>query len=308
MEQQQQQQKTERTEKQRAASRANGTKSRGPVTPEGKATCARNALRHGLTAFHLALTCEDQESFNMVLADYMDEYRPVDATETNRARLDAKYTHFAEPVQVAEAIESSLARTGSLPHLHRCQSRINREYFQALRMLRAIQKKSAAAFAEIDPTPMPEAAAQARYRTPQSGHPTPDDNPAQDNHEIAETDPAAMPQTATRARNQKPQSGTPSPQDNPAHTDHTTAETVPTPTPKASNQRPPHSSDPTLHNNCAIPETTPENSVPKTAFHGTAASNNRYPRPCDETTSTMTGVTPSSGANYNGGIQWHLQR
>ena len=274
----------------------------------------------------------------MVLADYMDEYRPVDATETNlverisfaqwqlyrawtaetailnieietnRARLDAKYTHFAEPVQVAEAIESSLARTGSLPHLHRCQSRINREYFQALRMLRAIQKKSAAAFAEIDPTPMPEAAAQARYRTPQSGHPTPDDNPAQDNHEIAETDPAAMPQTATRARNQKPQSGTPSPQDNPAHTDHTTAETVPTPTPKASNQRPPHSSDPTLHNNCAIPETTPENSVPKTAFHGTAASNNRYPRPCDETTSTTTGVTPSSGANYNGGIQWHLQR
>ena len=72
--------KVPRSEAQKTAARANGAKSQGPVTPKGKATSARNALRHGLTAFHLALTCEDQDAFNSVLADYMDEYRPVNAT------------------------------------------------------------------------------------------------------------------------------------------------------------------------------------------------------------------------------------
>jgi hypothetical protein len=162
-----------RSEAQIAAARRNGAKSKGPVTSEGKAASARNALRHGLTAFHLALSCEDQESFSLVLADYMDEYRPVGATETNlvkrvafaqwqmyrawtaetailnveietnRAKLDEKFTHFAEPVRVADAIESSLAHTASLPHLNRCLARINRGYFQSLKMLRAVQKEAA---------------------------------------------------------------------------------------------------------------------------------------------------------------------
>lgn len=73
--------KPPRSEEQKAASRRKGAKSRGPVTPEGKAKSAHNALRHGLTAFNLPLTCEDQASFDLVLADCMDEYQPADATE-----------------------------------------------------------------------------------------------------------------------------------------------------------------------------------------------------------------------------------
>ena len=194
--------KPPRSEAQQEAARRNGAKSHGPVSPMGKAICARNALRHGLTAFHLALSAEDHEAFNQVLADYRAEYRPKNPTEhslveqiaiaqwsmyrawtaetaalnveieTNRAKLDERFTHFAEPVRVADAIESSLARTASLPHIHRCGVRVARDYFRALKMLRDIRKdgppsraKRNSEIAVTDPTPALKTKAQAASST-----------------------------------------------------------------------------------------------------------------------------------------------
>src|SRR5438270_7917871 len=72
-----------RTDAHRAAARANGAKSQGPVTDEGKATAAMNALRHGLTAATLVLTTEDKPKFDELLNAYIDEYRPATQTDSD---------------------------------------------------------------------------------------------------------------------------------------------------------------------------------------------------------------------------------
>ena len=85
-----------RTEAQRAASRANGARSRGPATTAGKAIASRNATRHGccctaadfegrhaLAAGTLVLTSESRPKFEALLAGYLHEYQPAGQTETD---------------------------------------------------------------------------------------------------------------------------------------------------------------------------------------------------------------------------------
>ncbi len=59
-----------RTERQIEASRANGAKSRGPVTPEGRRNSCGNALKHGLFADTIVLKGELEERFLELLADF----------------------------------------------------------------------------------------------------------------------------------------------------------------------------------------------------------------------------------------------
>jgi hypothetical protein len=65
-----------RTEKQIAASRANGAKSHGPVTPEGKRKSARNSFRHGLLAKAVVFEGESREQFAALLKAFCDELQP----------------------------------------------------------------------------------------------------------------------------------------------------------------------------------------------------------------------------------------
>src|SRR5436309_2730202 len=63
------------------ASRANGARSRGPVTPEGKARSSRNAMRHGLLAKITLLGDESAASFDALIDILAAEFEPVNELE-----------------------------------------------------------------------------------------------------------------------------------------------------------------------------------------------------------------------------------
>ena len=65
-----------RSEKQREASRANGAKSRGPVTAQGKSISSRNATRHGVLADILTLKIELRDEFLALCDKLFDEFQP----------------------------------------------------------------------------------------------------------------------------------------------------------------------------------------------------------------------------------------
>lgn len=65
------------TDKQKAASRANGARSRGPKTPEGKARSARNSTSHGLLARAILLEGESRERFDDVVNSLKNTLKPV---------------------------------------------------------------------------------------------------------------------------------------------------------------------------------------------------------------------------------------
>lgn len=69
------------TEKQRQASRANGARSRGPVTPQGKRNSARNSTRHGLLASTVVLDEEDRSGFLQLVRSFYEEFQPETANE-----------------------------------------------------------------------------------------------------------------------------------------------------------------------------------------------------------------------------------
>ncbi len=71
-----------RTDKQRAASRKNGAKSRGPKTPDGKAISSMNAIRRGLLSKTLLLEDESSPHFAALLQQLFDEFQPLPGNET----------------------------------------------------------------------------------------------------------------------------------------------------------------------------------------------------------------------------------
>src|SRR6202451_3879340 len=64
------------TERQQNASRANGSKSHGPVTPEGKLASSRNAITHGMLSTTIVLKGESTDRFLWLLTSLLEEFQP----------------------------------------------------------------------------------------------------------------------------------------------------------------------------------------------------------------------------------------
>jgi hypothetical protein len=64
------------TERQKQASRTNGSKSRGAVTPEGKLASSRNALKHGMLSGAIVLQGESKDRFDKLVATLYEEFQP----------------------------------------------------------------------------------------------------------------------------------------------------------------------------------------------------------------------------------------
>jgi Tol biopolymer transport system component/imidazolonepropionase-like amidohydrolase len=78
-----------RSEKQIAASRANGAKSRGPITTQGKRNSSRSSLRHGAYSRTHLIAPKFQEFFQARLAGLTAEFRPESEREHALVRLAA---------------------------------------------------------------------------------------------------------------------------------------------------------------------------------------------------------------------------
>src|ERR1700754_126562 len=63
------------------ASRANGAKSRGPKTEEGKLRSQTHAIRHGLLARCVVIEGEDPEAFKVMMAELEARFHPVGDVE-----------------------------------------------------------------------------------------------------------------------------------------------------------------------------------------------------------------------------------
>ena len=149
------------SEKHSQAARANGARSRGPVTPEGKAISSRNAMRHGLLAKTVLLSNEDPAVFKQLFYMMIERFSPLDDVEMS---MIEDMTAACWRLHRAMAMEKSILEAGiaarpnippieqiagsfsdsvnalDLDRLLRHQTRLQNIYQRALRGLAQLRK------------------------------------------------------------------------------------------------------------------------------------------------------------------------
>jgi hypothetical protein len=158
----------EQLSKRALASRANGAKSRGPKTEQGKRRSAQNSLRHGLLAKCILLDNECRDTFQIVHQYHLEKFNPADDVEHSAveemvaaawrlrriwtietALFDNKIGSRTDPTsrdRMAAAF-SELAAGNELNLLDRYEARLHRAYQRALSNFLALR--------EFDATPLP---------------------------------------------------------------------------------------------------------------------------------------------------------
>jgi hypothetical protein len=133
-----------RTKAQSNSSRINGSKSRGPKTPEGKAASSMNALIHGLRANTTVLPTEKQEDFDQLRDSLQEQYQPQNTAEQllvdeavivqwKLVRLEV-FERAAYTKEKCELAKASLFRA-----MMRTQCSLSRAYSKACSDLERIQ-------------------------------------------------------------------------------------------------------------------------------------------------------------------------
>ncbi len=158
--------------KKAAAARANGAKSRGPLSPSGKVRSAMNAIRHGCYSNAILLVNEDPAAWEAHLQDFNAQFHPIGIVELGlveemaaahwrmrrywfaesatldmemtrqQPALDEKYELISEPARLSHAIEhfTSQPESQTLQFYHRIESRLRRHFSRSLSDLTKIQQ------------------------------------------------------------------------------------------------------------------------------------------------------------------------
>ena len=170
-----------------AASRANGAKSKGPVTEEGKARAAQNSRRHGLLAEHAVMEYERTEAFVDLSSELYENFQPLDEHERNlvdtmaiamwrrtralgmetsglthiiRKQYTATFQNLQPNTPIPHVDAHTLAFHGLVANsneqrvldlLHRYEARHTRTYDRALKSLLAYRKAN-----QTNPSPTPD--------------------------------------------------------------------------------------------------------------------------------------------------------
>jgi hypothetical protein len=127
-----------------ATNRANSQHSTGPRTEPGKQRSSRNALRHGLTAQTAVLPTEDPATYQRHIQQFLDEYQPATATETQLVHeiANTAWRQNRIPLLEAELFSQNPSPQTLIPMLATLGlhgSRLSRQFQKAIDQLREIQ-------------------------------------------------------------------------------------------------------------------------------------------------------------------------
>jgi hypothetical protein len=163
------------------SSQANGARSHGPVTAEGKQRSSQNALRHGLLAEQVVLDCEGREAFEDLLTDHVQRFQPADEVayafveEMAVCHWRIRRTWAIEARMLQDHVDDQLEGDGigritrafhmqadspTLAVIHRYETRLHGMYQRALKnllLLRTLElpKEPNPISEHPDPTPDP---------------------------------------------------------------------------------------------------------------------------------------------------------
>jgi len=189
------------------SARANGAKSKGPKTEQGKQRSRLNALRHGLAARTVCLTEKERPIFDAMVEAYNQRFRPADDVEEDlveqmcvakwrqrrcwsmetaalnvqvrrdRRAVDQEFVELDDMTRNTLAFMNLTEKNDLLQVLGRYEASARRAYHRALKDLRDLQAERKAKLpneptgpdrdAEIDPETESETLSRPHRDTPE---------------------------------------------------------------------------------------------------------------------------------------------